>query len=271
MRCGCTQTGSVMCDQPTDGLQWRLWIQAASVAVAVFGCSGPIEQPVQELRANDNVEADQLVSALKRIRPDADVGQAHATPIPGLLGLAMPGGNVIYGTPDGRHVIAGDLYALDDTLVNLTERWREAQRKGVLDAVDVSTVVVFPAAGTRRHVLNVFVDVDCEYCRLLQADINAINDLGIEIRYLAYPRAGLDTPSYHRMVAAWCAEDPRAALSQVMQGSEIPAKSCTNAVSDHFALAERLGIPGTPAIVTPEGRLLRGYTSVDELIATLDR
>ena len=182
----------------------------------------------------------------------------------------MPGGNVIYGTANGSHVIAGDLYALEDALVNLTERRREVRRKNLLAAVDVSDMVVFPAAKEPRHVLNVFVDVDCGYCRMLQADMEEINGLGLEVRYLAYPRAGVESPSYERMVSAWCATDRAAAVGDLMLEEEIPARSCENPVAEHFALAKDLGVHGTPGIVRSDGRLLKGYVSATELLANLD-
>ena len=61
-----------------------------------------------------------LMAELKRIRPDADLGVPHETPVPGVLGLDV-GGNVVYGTADGSHLFAGHLYALESGLVNLTE------------------------------------------------------------------------------------------------------------------------------------------------------
>ena len=182
----------------------------------------------------------------------------------------MPGGNVIYGTANGSHVIAGDLYALEEALVNLTERRREVRRKNLLAAVDVSDMVVFPATQEPRHVVNVFTDVDCGYCRMLQADMQEINGLGLEVRYLAYPRAGLESPSYERMVSAWCATDRAAALGELMLEEEITARSCENPVAEHFGLAKDLGVHGTPGIVRSDGRLLKGYVSATELLANLD-
>jgi len=242
-------------------------------AVAAYGCSGTNSPSRDGERpgGQETVDSTRLVSALNRIRPTAEMGEPHATPIPGVIGLAMPGGNVVYGTVDGRYIIAGDLYALEDVLVNLTEQRRETERKVELAALDVASMVVFPAADERRHVLNAFVDVDCEYCRMMLADHEEISAYGLEVRYLAYPRAGLDSSSYGRMVSAWCAEDPRTALGTLMHGNEIPETSCENPVAEHFMLAKSLGIPGTPGIVAPDGRLLRGYVSASELVEDLVR
>ena len=198
-----------------------------------------------------------------------DVGDPHATPVPGVIGMSVPGANVVYGTADGSHLFAGDLYALGDTLVNLTERRRESVRKSFLSKFDSSTVVVFPAVEPRLA-LDVFVDVDCPFCRKLHADMDEINGAGIEVRYFAFPQAGLESPAYGRMVSAWCADDRHAAIDALMRGAEIVDRSCESAVGEHFALALKLGIDVTPSVVTPQGRLLMGYVSVSELITALD-
>ncbi|HAH80198.1 MAG TPA: protein-disulfide isomerase, partial [Gammaproteobacteria bacterium] len=43
-------------------------------------------------------------------------------------------------------------------------------------------------------------DVDCGYCRKLHNEMAQINELGIEVRYLAYPRAGVDSDTHDKMV-----------------------------------------------------------------------
>lgn len=246
---------------PCGGMRSVRELVVALAAVVLTACA-------PDGRAGNVGNADQLVSELKRIRPGAEIGKPHATPIPGVVGVDMPGGNVIYGTSDGNHVIAGDLYALETDLVNLTERRRVVRRRDRLAGMDVSGMIVFPAP-ERDMVLNVFTDVDCAYCRLLQEDMDQLNAEGIEVRYLAYPRAGIESSSYRHMVSAWCADDPAAALREVLGGGRLPTLSCDNPVADHYALAKELGLPGTPGIVTSDGRLVSGYVSLDKLLQSL--
>ena len=40
-------------------------------------------------------------------------------------------------------------------------------------------------------------------------------NLGIQVKYLAFPRAGLDSFSFSKIASAWCSEDPNAALTPV--------------------------------------------------------
>ncbi len=235
------------------------------VAWAVSVLSGCAEPSPPAGRSPDT---HALVEELIRIRPNAEVGDPHETPMPGVFGLDVGGGNVVYGTADGSHLIAGDLYALESTLVNLTEQRREAHRAALLAAHDISDMIVFTADEVRT-VVNVFTDVDCGHCQRMHQDVAALNGIGIEIRYLAYPRAGLESSSYSRIESAWCAVDRHKALTALKLGRDVPKQICSSPVADQYRLAKEMGLPGTPGIITTDGRLLRGYASVEELAASL--
>ena len=86
-----------------------------------------------------------------------------------------------------------------------------------------------------------------------------MNDLGIEVRYLAYPRSGLGTPSHAKIVSAWCAENPNEAMTALKSGLTIPMLDCDNPVAGQYDLGQQIGVTGTPDIVTADGRLLPGY------------
>lgn len=243
------------------------WTRTASVA-GMVACMGTPMAGCSKPTAVQPADATALVAELKRIRPDADLGVPHETPVPGVLGLDVGGGNVVYGTADGSHLFAGDLYAVESDLVNLTEKRRESRRAALLEDVDSAGLIVFRATDG-QVVLNVFTDIDCTHCRRLHGDMSTLNEAGIEVRYLAYPRGGLESSSYTRMVSAWCADDRRGALTALKQGRTVPDRTCANPVADHYQLAKQMGLPGTPGLITAKGRLLRGYASAEELAASL--
>ncbi len=213
--------------------------------------------------------AEALVTKLKAIRPDLPIDAVHETPVAGIYGLELPDGTVLYGTADGKHLIAGDMYALGDDLVNLTESRRAVHRRALIDDMPLDDMVVFSPAARPKTSIYVFTDVDCGYCRKLHQEMADINALGIEVRYLAYPRAGVGSDSYRKIVSAWCAEDRRTALTDLKAGRTIPSKSCANPVAAQFDLGRQVGITGTPAIITEDGRLYPGYMPAAQLAATL--
>src|SRR5690606_38667024 len=103
------------------------------------------------------------------------------------------------------------------------------------------------------------------------AEMSEINERGITVRYLLFPRTGVDSPSYHKAVSIWCAEDRNAAMDEAKLGRDIPTRNCENPVREHLALGEQLGIQGTPALVLESGDMLPGYRPVDEPVALLEQ
>ena len=114
-----------------------------------------------------------------------------------------------------------------------------------------------------------FTDIDCGYCRKLHREIPQLNEMGIEVSYLAYPRAGIGSQSYSKYVSAWCAEDKLGALTLAKNGQEIPAKNCDNPIAAQYELGQQMGISGTPAIVLEDGRLIPGYLNAQKLANAL--
>ena len=46
--------------------------------------------------------------------------------------------------------------------------------------------------------------------------------------------------------------------------------SCENPVENHFEIGRRIGVTGTPAIITQTGLLLPGYIPANELIGIIE-
>ena len=67
----------------------------------------------------------------------------------------------------------------------------------------------FLPEGKPKASIYVFTDVDCGYCQMLHKNVGKMNELGIEVRYLGYPRAGLNTASFNKLASAWCAADKK--------------------------------------------------------------
>jgi len=214
---------------------------------------------------------DKLVAKIHSIRPDIPVLKVRETPVEDLLAVELDGGTILYGTADGNFLLTGDLIALaDDGLVNLTESIRSERRLALLAEVRTEDMIVFAPPGERKAHVSVFTDVDCSYCRKLHMEMPEINALGIEVRYLAYPRAGTNSESYRKIVSAWCANDPRWAITELKQGNKVPQRSCANPVAAQLELGDQVGVKGTPAMVTESGRLIPGYLSAKALAEALD-
>jgi thiol:disulfide interchange protein DsbC len=215
--------------------------------------------------AEDIATVKQVLSSLM---PQAQPESITASALPGMY-EAVYGPQIIYVSKDGRYMFEGDLYDLR-TRVNLTEDRRRDGRSRVMAKIDPKTMIVFAPEKT-KHVITAFTDIDCGYCRKLHKQIAEYNDLGIEIRYLAYPRAGLNTPSYDKAVSVWCAADQREALTRAKAGEKLPKADCDNPVKSHMAAAREVGVTGTPTLVLESGRVIPGYVEPKRLIQILDQ
>ena len=51
---------------------------------------------------------------------------------------------------------------------------------------------------------------------------------------------------------------------------KVAVSTCAdNPVADQYALGQKMGVRGTPAIITADGRMVPGYQSADDLIETM--
>lgn len=253
-----------------DLLGSRFKVLAAAAALLIAGwavLAGTIAVAESD---SDAQAAATLVQRLSAVRPDLPIESVSATPLKGIYALELPGGSTIYGTANGDYLFVGDLYQLTETaLVNVTESGRDGRRKALLAAVDTDSMIAFSPEGPIKATLNVFTDVDCGYCRKLHLEVPELNAMGIAVRYLAYPRAGIGSGSYDKVVSAWCAQDQQTAITRLKMGQALTPATCANPVADHYELGKQMGVTGTPAIVLENGRLLPGYMPAADLAAAI--
>ncbi len=76
-------------------------------------------------------------------------------------------------------------------------------------------------APQEKHVITVFTDITCGYCHKLHEQMSDYNALGITVRYLAFPRQGLQSEAEQNMKAIWCAKDRNKALDDAMSGKGV--------------------------------------------------
>lgn len=213
-------------------------------------------------------EEGRIASRLKELFPDLEVARVTAAPIPGLYEVLV-GTDVLYVSGDARYLIQGDMLDLGNRR-NLTESQRARLRVDRLNAIPLTETIEF-APPAPKHIVYVFTDIQCGYCRRLHRDMPEINKRGIGVRYLAFPRAGTGSQVFRDMESIWCADDRRKALTDAKAGKPVPPRTCANPVARQMTLGEALGVRGTPAIYGTDGRALPGYMPPDELLQALER
>lgn len=206
-----------------------------------------------------------LSQKLQVLLPDAEITSVVATPIPDLYEV-MVGASITYMSANGRYAFNGSLIDID-ALKNLTDDRRQAARAKMLGALGKEDYIEFRPKGKINRSLYVFTDIDCGYCRKLHQEVPALNEAGIAVRYLAFPRSGIGGESFDKLVSVWCAADRNDALTVSKLGKGVSSKKCDNPVAAQFKIGEDFGIRGTPAMYLDDGEQIGGYRTAKDVIA----
>jgi thiol:disulfide interchange protein DsbC len=210
-----------------------------------------------------SADEDKIARTIHSLLPGETITGIKPTPIAGLYEVSM-GPELIYMSADGRYIFRGDLMDME-ARVNISEDARTESRRKILGSLTTNEFIEFSPEKPKRYIY-VFTDVDCSYCRLLHGDVPVLNKHGVGVRYLAFPRCGVDSRTYETMQAIWCAEDLQKALTDAKNGVRITSKKCKNPVENEYLLGQKFGVRGTPGIYLDTGDELPGYVPPDKLL-----
>ncbi|WP_444943819.1 DsbC family protein [Microbulbifer sp. ZKSA006] len=217
--------------------------------------------------------AKTIKTRLEASSPQMAYGEVRESPIKGLYEVDIDGtSTTVFVSADGNYFVHGDLFQVQSSgVANLSEQRRATRRAEVMGELDKEDMIVFSPEGETKASVYVFTDVDCGYCRKLHQDVPELNKRGIEVRYLAFPRGGLNSLGYRKLATAWCADDSNKALTALKNRENVPLDVCkSNPVAAQYKLGnEAIDVRGTPTIVMEDGRVVPGYLPPDRLIEEL--
>ena len=213
--------------------------------------------------------SDKAVGKIAKSVPGISDEDVRPTPIPGIYEV-QKGQAFGYVTEDGRYMIQGDLLDLK-TGRELTEERRKGGRIELLQQFGAGDYIEYapPPPVPVKHVITVYTDIDCGYCRKLHRQMNEYNANGIAVRYLFFPRAGLGSESHRKAEAVVCAADRAQALTDAKFGQNVAKQSCKNSIPTQYQVAQELGLRGTPMLILPDGDVVNGYLPPDALAMRL--
>ena len=180
------------------------------------------------------------------------------------------GTQVVYISENGQYLFQGMVVDLDNDHHNLTEATADKARKSLMVDVHKQKPITFGAKDP-KHTITIFTDIDCGYCRKMHAEMDQYASYGIQVNYLLFPRNGLNTPSYDKAVSVWCSDDRKEALTKAKRGETLEQKTCDNPVAEQFELGNKIGVTGTPSILTDNGEMIAGYLPAKELVQRLEQ
>ena len=222
---------------------------------------GMIDSPTDETHKK-------VFDAFQARLPGVPVESLSDGPYPGLYEV-ITGSQVIYVDAAVSLLFQGEVIDLDSG-TNLTEARLSGIHMGLINGMGEENMLVYKSDQPSDRTITVFTDINCGYCRKLHEEIDTLTGGGVNVRYLMFPRAGLDSESATALESVWCADDPQDAMTAAKAGQPIQEKSCKTPIKEHVALAEQVGLRGTPLIYLDNGTAIPGYREAKIIVEMIN-
>jgi thiol:disulfide interchange protein DsbC len=203
---------------------------------------------------------DSVRENIKKQYPNLKISNIQKTEMPGLYSANLDQ-QIIYVGEDGQHMFVGSMIRLKDQK-NLTKDlvlgqnsidWNQLPLKDAIKTVK----------GSGQHVLAVFSDPNCPYCKQLEPELDKLKD--VTIYTFIYP---LKPQSIVVSRQVWCAPNQSYSWKKlIQQGVRPTVASCANPIDRNLELGKRLGFNGTPTLIFANGFKLVGARSAEEIQA----
>ena len=189
---------------------------------------------------------------IKQQHPQLKLDNIQATEMKGIYSASMDG-QVVYLNEDAQHILAGSMIRLKDQH-NLTKDlliqqnsvdWKKLPLQDAIKSV----------RGTGKRQIAIFSDPNCPYCKQLEAELKKLDNITI-YTFILPLKAQSVAPSKQ----VYCEKNPALAWENLITKAQLPKSqtSCANPVERNMALAHRLGVNGTPAIIFSNGFKVMG-------------
>ena len=189
---------------------------------------------------------------VKQQHPQLKLDNIQATEMKGIYSASMDG-QVVYLNEDAQHILAGSMIRLKDQH-NLTKDlliqqnsvdWKKLPLQDAIKSV----------RGKGKRQIAIFSDPNCQYCKQLEAELKKLDNITI-YTFILPLKAQSVAPSKQ----VYCEKNPALAWENLITKAQLPKSqtSCANPVERNMALAHRLGVNGTPAIIFSNGFKVMG-------------
>lgn len=198
-------------------------------------------------------------------------GEPKKTPAKGLTEIKVSG-KYFYLTEGGRYAVIGNLIDLK-TGRNVTRLNQDIETRQLISEYPVKDMIIYPAIGQERTHLTIFTDTSCPYCLRMHREVPKLRTEGVTVRFVPYPRQGLEGKGYEDLSSIWCAEHPREAMEEYVESQVVMAinDQCDrpNALAAGYELGNAVGLKGTPLLIMRNGERIRGYKNADDVLSRI--
>ena len=181
----------------------------------------------------------------------------------------------LYITEDAKYIIP-TITVIKGKRIESIEKIKEENRvKNLLEKYNYENKTVkYPAADKKDSII-VFSDFTCPYCKAMHSNIDKINDMGIEVQYIPYSRAGFSNQQIiSGLQKIMCSDLPHFEYDNAFNNrkdfinSINPINSTCKKGIDIVKESIHLGynlleLQGTPIIYTKDGVRLGGWRNFE--------
>jgi thiol:disulfide interchange protein DsbC len=232
--------------------------------------------------------SDELIKKVKSVNngrfATSDVKVLRAVPADSMKGLyeVSIDGRVLIMDNQAKFGVVGDLYDLT-SMRNLTQENKmeaiKTKANQIIPTMPEDVFVTFKAKGETKATLTVFTDPTCFYCRKLHAEVGKLNEAGITVKYVPYPREGElskygnKSEGFDKTRQITCASDQQTAMTQVKKGTDANQfvksnyeNACEEQVRTGIKFGKAIGFGGTPFLHLDNGDVIPGFQEASALI-----
>lgn len=207
----------------------------------------------------------EIRASIEKLYPGAKVTSVAGTETKGIYEVVV-GQEVVYSDEGGKYLFMGPL--IDTTRrLNLTEL-----RKEKITAVDFKDLplelAVKTVKGDGSRPFASFEDPNCGYCKKMHESLKAVDNYTMYTFLIPI----LSEDSKVKTAGILCSNDKSKALNDFMVSGMPPAPgSCDTPTQRVLALAQKLGVRGTPTLFFENGKRVAGYMPGQQFAETLMR